>query len=68
MRDMQMFSWAWSTTYLIPMDALKYVLARKQKELSNNPSSQWADVADYYKIWALNGHYSFQKYRAHYGL
>lgn len=53
----------WNSDYLMPMDTLKCVLGRRQKQISEDAASPWADASDYYKIWAINGFMGIQKYR-----
>lgn len=53
----------WNNQYLIPMDTLKLVLARKEKELAADPSLPWSSSCDYYKLWSISGNMGIQKYR-----
>ncbi len=61
MKDVGMWEWKWITIkdrYLLAMDSLKYVVARRQdtimKERAMNKN--YHNSPDYYKIWSCPGH------------
>ena len=66
-RECQMHSDKWSTNnwhYLIPMDAVKCVVGRREVALGKQGSSAFASASDYYKLWSMSGYLGQQKLRS----
>ncbi len=49
--------------YLIVMDSIKCVIARRQQALVSEGKNEYASASDYYKIWSMNGNMGQQKLR-----
>jgi hypothetical protein len=41
--------------YLLAMDSIKYVIARRQFLLEKERIVGYADVSDFYKLWSISG-------------
>ena len=49
------------------MDGAKCVVGSKEKYLKIKTDHSFANSADYFKLWSLNGFMGFQKYRENTG-
>ena len=52
-----------SNHYLIVMDSIKCVIARKQQALVSAGKNEYVSASDYYKVWSMNGNLGQQKLR-----
>lgn len=52
-----------SSQYLVAMEVLKCVLARRQVEVERDKNSKWVNSADFYKLWGVNAYLGPQKLR-----
>ncbi len=43
------------------MDAIKYVIGRQQKNLTDTNNTQYETASDYYKIWSMGGNMNGQQ-------
>lgn len=58
------YRWTYSSSqYLIAMEVLKCVLARRQGEVERDKDSRWVNSADYYRLWGVNAYLGPQKLR-----
>ncbi len=58
MKEVDMYGDRWTNTesqYLLAMDSLKYVAARRQKILKDKGIKEYHNAPDYYKIWSWPG-------------
>lgn len=54
--------------YLMPMESLKLVVARRQFDLQKAHHRYYVSASDYYRIWSFSGYLGPQKYRGEFNL